>query len=555
MSAADVLFTGEPCSPEPANPSMARPWPSPVVASRPSCPSPRRSGLVGERPGSSQLDGALLAPASRTPTSTRSAPASSCCSATSPRPTDAADAVAPRRGVRRREPRRAVDPRRRVVDGPLPRRRPVRGAARRGRARPAGAALEPRPPQRVGEHRRHHAGRHRRVDPRSRRRPDRARGRRHPGGHLPRGRRATCSRRPPARSTDDFAYAGLLRAQEELLALGITGWQDAMVGGGSAASASRSRVPRAARRGHAARARRRCAVVGARRRPRAGRADDRRRDAVAALGGDGPLRARHDEDHGRRRRREPDRRDAHALPRRHGHDTDNSGLSFVDPAAPARSSPRWTPPACRCTSTPSATARCARRSTRVDGGARGERRDRRPPSPRPPPGRRGGRDRAFRRRSTRSPTSRRSGRRHEDQIDDLTLPFLQDGAGGAPVPVRRPRARTAPDSPPAATGRCRAPTRWTRSTSPSTGSHPGSTPSRSAARTSASTSRRRWPPTPRHRLREPPRPRHRPHPRGLPREPRRPRPGPLLASRRRRSTARRWSRPGSRATLVYSRTA
>lgn len=33
---------------------------------------------------------------------------------------------------------------------------------------------------------------------------------------------------------DDLAYAGLLRAQEELLKLGITGWQDAMVGEGFA---------------------------------------------------------------------------------------------------------------------------------------------------------------------------------------------------------------------------------------------------------------------------------------------------------------------------------
>lgn len=35
---------------------------------------------------------------------------------------------------------------------------------------------------------------------------------------------------------DDFAYQGLLRAQQDLIALGITGWQDAWVGGGSAGS-------------------------------------------------------------------------------------------------------------------------------------------------------------------------------------------------------------------------------------------------------------------------------------------------------------------------------
>lgn len=33
---------------------------------------------------------------------------------------------------------------------------------------------------------------------------------------------------------EDLRYRGLLRAQEELIALGITGWQDAMVGGGAA---------------------------------------------------------------------------------------------------------------------------------------------------------------------------------------------------------------------------------------------------------------------------------------------------------------------------------
>ena len=33
--------------------------------------------------------------------------------------------------------------------------------------------------------------------------------------------------------SDDLVYRGLLRAQEELLSLGITGWQDAWVGGGS----------------------------------------------------------------------------------------------------------------------------------------------------------------------------------------------------------------------------------------------------------------------------------------------------------------------------------
>ena len=60
----------------------------------------------------------------------------------------------PRPRLRRRQPRRAVDPRRRLVDGPLPGRRPGPRAARRGRARPPGAPAQPRPPQHVGEQRR-----------------------------------------------------------------------------------------------------------------------------------------------------------------------------------------------------------------------------------------------------------------------------------------------------------------------------------------------------------------------------------------------------------------
>ena len=44
------------------------------------------------------------------------------------------------------------------------------------------------------------------------------------------------------------------------------------------------------------------------------------------------------------------------------------------------------------------------------------------------------------------------------------------------------------------------------------------------------------------------------HPRGLPREPRRARPRPVLGARRARSTARRWSRRGSRASPSTSAT-
>ena len=126
------------------------------------------------------------------------------------------------------------------------------------------------------------------------------------------------------------------------------------------------RVPPGARRGHAARARRRRAVVGADRRHRAGRRHDRAPRRGRGARREDRLLARH-----RRRswstawpRTRPPRcstpyRDAH------GHDTDNRGLSFVDPERCCRdTSPRSTRPASRCTSTRSATARCARRSTR-----------------------------------------------------------------------------------------------------------------------------------------------------------------------------------------------
>ena len=212
----------------------------------------------------------------------------------------------------------------------------------------------------------------------------------------------------------------------------------------------------------------------------------------------------------------------------HGHDTDNSGLSFVDPALL-----REIVTALDAAGIPGALPR-ARRSRR----ARGARRDRgrpRRPTARPTA-------------ATTSPTCRSSPRprpprfaeldavaniqalwaTHEAQIDELTLPFLQDGRRGAPVPVRRPRARTARSSRPAATGRSRAPTRWTRSTSPSTGSRPeidaeplGGAHQRLdlATAMAAYTSGTAYVNHRDHDTGS--------HPRGLPREPRRARPRPL----------------------------
>ncbi len=133
--------------------------------------------------------------------------------------------------------------------------------------------------------------------------------------------------------SDDFAYAGLLRAQEELLALGITGWQDAFVGGGLSGIQDVDAVYRRALAEGTLRAH----VVGAQWWERDGGLEQveemkARRDAVAALGGtcryelgttkimvDGVAE---------------NQTAAMLTPYRdsHGHDTDNSGLSFIDPA-------------------------------------------------------------------------------------------------------------------------------------------------------------------------------------------------------------------------------
>ncbi|WP_136057318.1 amidohydrolase [Microbacterium sp. K24] len=133
-------------------------------------------------------------------------------------------------------------------------------------------------------------------------------------------------------TSDDLAYQGLLRAQDELIALGITGWQDAMVGAGSGGMAD----PLAAYERAAADGRLLVHVVGAQWWARDGGIDqvermaERRERAAAA---------------------HPDRRidlgttkimvdgvaenqtAAMLTPYRDetGHDTCNHGLSFIDP--------------------------------------------------------------------------------------------------------------------------------------------------------------------------------------------------------------------------------
>ena len=98
-------------------------------------------------------------------------------------------------------------------------------------AGPAGVPAQPRPPRRLGQHPRRCelAG----IDarhPRPAGRPDRARRRRPPDRHPARGRdgagRSGTARRPPTRSTTPALLAG----QAYLHSLGVTAWQDAIVG-------------------------------------------------------------------------------------------------------------------------------------------------------------------------------------------------------------------------------------------------------------------------------------------------------------------------------------
>ena len=135
------------------------------------------------------------------------------------------------------------------------------------------------------------------------------------------------------RISADVAYAGLLRAQDELIALGITGWQDAWVGSGlGGVQDIRSVYERAIREGAL-----RVHVVGAQWWERGGGIEQvadmiRQRDEVAALGADarfslGTAKILVDGV-------AENQTAAMLTPYRdvHGHDTANRGLSFIDPA-------------------------------------------------------------------------------------------------------------------------------------------------------------------------------------------------------------------------------
>jgi hypothetical protein len=128
---------------------------------------------------------------------------------------------------------------------------------------------------------------------------------------------------------DDLSYAGLLTAQDELLKLGITGWQDAMIGAAGLPE-NLGAYLRALDEGTLV-----AHVVGAQWWSRSGGAEQvasmvARRDEIAARGSRrfelGTVKIMVDgvaENHTAAMK--SPYRDAH------GHDTDNAGLSFIDP--------------------------------------------------------------------------------------------------------------------------------------------------------------------------------------------------------------------------------
>ena len=132
----------------------------------------------------------------------------------------------------------------------------------------------------------------------------------HPTGTLHEGATALVSRHLPRTTGADYR-AALLAGQAYLHSLGVTGWQDAIVGSYSGMDDPGATYVEAAAQRRAPLARRRRALVGPAAGRRAGRGPGR-----AARGADrGPVPGDERQDHAGRRRRERHRRDARALPR------------------------------------------------------------------------------------------------------------------------------------------------------------------------------------------------------------------------------------------------
>ena len=127
-------------------------------------------------------------------------------------------------------PEAPVDPRRRLGDAGLPRRDADRRRPRRGGRRPAGLPAQPGPPRRVGQQPGARAGRGRRPDARTRRTAGSSGTPTAPHRDPPRGGHARWSPATSRPTTPTTTTAALLAGQRYLHSLGVTGWQDAIVG-------------------------------------------------------------------------------------------------------------------------------------------------------------------------------------------------------------------------------------------------------------------------------------------------------------------------------------
>ena len=142
----------------------------------------------GRGRGSSSSAAGRSRPGSVTPTSIRSVRASAGCAATSTASQGLDAYLEVIAAYAAAHPGRAVDPRRRLVDGGLPGRPPAPRRPRPRRPGPAGLPRERRRPHGLGQRPGARAGRHHRRQPRPGRRADRARPGRQPDRRAPGGR-------------------------------------------------------------------------------------------------------------------------------------------------------------------------------------------------------------------------------------------------------------------------------------------------------------------------------------------------------------------------------
>lgn len=365
-------------SPEPDRPPWKRPSPWLTAGSS---PSPTRAPCARWRTGtprSSTSRAVCSSPDSRTPTSTRSWPASRCSAATSARsgpstatwpwwpPTPRTTPTRP--GSAAAAGRWTSSP-----GHPHPRH------ARRGRAGPARHAHQPGRPRRLGQHPRLPPRGRRPHHPRPGGRPDRAGGGRNPGRHPPGGRHGAGGPPRTPRHTGRGVRRPARRAGAPVLPRRdqLAGRHDRRL---PRPPRQLRRLPARRTRGRPARPRRRGPVVGPRTRPGA---DPRTGGAPPHRPG-GPLQRHEREDHAGRDRRELHGRPAGALPRRLRlrHRELRTQLHRTGVAhggrVPAR--PRGLPDPLPRAGGPRRTGS----ARRAHHGPRGQRRQRQPAPPRPP---------------------------------------------------------------------------------------------------------------------------------------------------------------------------